>query len=77
MKHGLVTADIARSVAAHRRSVVFPPRRRDGRVEVFGYYPPLEVWVLVIVNPGYELFNAYVEWNHKEEIRKRLRRQRR
>ncbi|MGH3085727.1 MAG: hypothetical protein ACRDSJ_00235 [Rubrobacteraceae bacterium] len=72
-----MTEEIARSVAAHRRSVAFPPRRRDGRVEVFGYHPPLGAWVLVIVTPGNELFSAYIEWNHKEEIRKRLGQRRR
>ncbi|CAN5427881.1 hypothetical protein BH20ACT10_BH20ACT10_12190 [soil metagenome] len=75
-KHGMVTEGIARSVAAHKRPLSFPPRRRDGRVEIFGYHPPLGAWVLVIVS-GDELFNAYVEWDHKEEIAKRLRQRRR
>lgn len=76
-----VAEEAARSVAENRRSIIFPPRQTDGRVEVLGYHAPLKVWVVVIVVPvggsvRNLLHNGYVEWNHKEEIRKRARRHR-
>lgn len=77
--HPLITEEVARSVAGSAHSIVFPPRESDGRVEVFGYYPPLKAWVAVVVIPARRplrniLHNGYVEWHHKEEIRKRARR---
>lgn len=77
--HPLVMEEVARSVAESDHSIVFPPRETDGRVEAFGYHPGLKAWVVAIVIPvggpnRNILHNGYVEWSHKEEIRKRAKR---
>lgn len=77
--HPLVTEEVARFVAESGHSTTFPPRKTDGRVEIFGYHPKLKARVAVVAIPvggpdRHVLHNGYAEWNHKEEIRNRARR---